>query len=423
MEGDLSPVKDGAVAVKGSEIAGTGPYAELAKKFSAEKIIDGKDRVIFPGLINTHTHAAMVYFRGLADDLPLKEWLEGHIWPSEAKWLSSEFVSDAIELACLEMIKAGITAYCDMYFYEDAAAKTTEIAGMRAVLGAGLLDFPSKFAATTDEYFEHAEDFIKSWKDSELITPCIAPHATYTCGPETYKRAVDVSEKYDIPTHTHLSETRWEVSEIQKRYGKTPVEYLDSTGILNSRLSAAHCVWLTDNDIEILLKRGVGVSHCVESNLKLASGFAPVTKMIKTGVKVSFGTDGCASNNDLNILSEMSTAAKLHKAIAEDPTELNDRTALLMATKWGAEVLGLGDITGSIKPGKKADLVVASLNRPHLVPMYDIYSHISYSMRPTDIETVMINGKIVLKDGKLETMDESEIIAKAKVWQEKIKHQ
>lgn len=423
MEGDLTPIRDGAVAVKNKRITDVGSFADISKKYTSGKVLGGKGRALFPGLINTHTHAPMVYFRGLADDIPLKEWLEQHIWPAEAKWLSSEFVSDASELACLEMLKAGITNYCDMYFYSDAAGKTAEKIGMRAVLGSGILDFPTKFAATADEYFENAEIFINNWKGNELITPCIAPHATYTCGPETYKRAGNTAEKYDIPLHTHLAETRWEVAEIQNRYGKTPVEYLDSIGFLSKRLSAAHCVWLTDKEIEILAKRNVGVSHCVESNLKLSSGFAPVTKMLKAGVKVSFGTDGAASNNDLNILSEMTTAAKLHKAVSEDPTALDNKTALLMATKYAAEVLGQGDKTGSIKPGKMADLVIANLEQPHLTPIYDIYSHIVYSLRASDIETVIVNGKIVVDNKKLTTMDESEILNKARQWQKKIKEQ
>jgi 5-methylthioadenosine/S-adenosylhomocysteine deaminase len=421
MEGDLMPIRDGAVVVKNKSITDVGSFADISKKYTSKKVLEGKGRALFPGLINTHTHAPMVYFRGLADDIPLNEWLEQHIWPAEAKWLSSEFVSDASKLACLEMLKAGITSYCDMYFYSDAAGKTTEKIGMRAVLGSGILDFPTKFASTTDEYFENAENFINNWKGNELITPCIAPHATYTCGPETYKRAGNVAEKYDIPLHTHLAETRWEVAEIQNRYGKTPVEYLDSIGFLSKRLSAAHCVWLSDKEIEILAKRNVGVSHCVESNLKLASGFAPVTKMLKAGIKVSFGTDGAASNNDLNILSEMTTAAKLHKAVSEDSTALDNKTALLMATKYAAEVLGQGDKIGSIKPGKMADLVIANLEQPHLTPIYDIYSHIVYSMRASDIETVIVNGKIVVDNKKLTTMDESEILNKARQWQKKIK--
>ncbi|MEF9438215.1 MAG: amidohydrolase family protein, partial [Candidatus Mariimomonas ferrooxydans] len=235
--------------------------------------------------------------------------------------------------------------------------------------------------------------------------------------------AVEVAERHDIPMHTHLSETKWELSEIKKRYGKTPVEYLDSTGFLNERLNAAHCVWLTDGDIEILAERKVGVSHCIESNLKLASGIAPVTKMLRAGVKLSLGTDGAASNNDLNILSELSTAAKIHKAVSGDPTAVDSKTALLMATRWGAEVLGMGDKIGSIRPGKRADLVIANLERPHLTPIYDIYSAITYSMRPSDVQTVMVNGKIVVENSELVTMDESEIITKSRKWQEKIRGQ
>ncbi|MEK6528194.1 MAG: amidohydrolase, partial [Nitrospirota bacterium] len=421
MEGDLAVIKDGAVAIAGKKIKDTGTFTDISKKYTSERLLGGSGKVVLPGLVNTHTHAAMVYFRGLADDLPLKEWLEQHIWPAEAKWLSNEFVSDAVQLACLEMLKAGITTYADMYFYLDASARVTEKMGMRAVLGAGLLDFPTKFASNTDEYLQNAEKFIKDWKGNEMITPCIAPHATYTCGPDTFKRAQQMAEKYDIPMHTHLAETRWEVAEIQSRYAKTPVEYLDSLGVLNSRMFAAHCVWLTDKEIEIMAKRNAGVSHCIESNLKLASGFSPVVKMLKAGIKVSFGTDGAASNNDLNILSEMSTAAKLHKALSEDPTALDSKTVLLMATRYGAEILSLGDKTGSLKPGKSADLIIADLEQPHLTPIYDIYSHIVYSMRPNDIETVMVNGQIVIENKKLITGDEKEIMANARAWQKKIR--
>jgi 5-methylthioadenosine/S-adenosylhomocysteine deaminase len=422
MESDLSVTKDGAVAITGKTITDAGTFTDISKKYTSEKIFDGKNKIIFPGLINTHTHAAMVYLRGLADDLPLQEWLEKHIWPNEMKWLTSEFVDDAVELACLEMLKAGVTTYADMYFFEDTAGKKLEKIGMRGVLGSGIVDFPWKgVAQSSDDYFKNAENFIKNWKGNELVTPCIAPHATYTCGPDNYKRAKEMADKYDVPLHTHLAETQFEVAEIQKRYGKTPVEYLESIGFLDKRLFAAHCVWLTDKEIEILAKREVGVCHCIESNLKLASGFAPVPKMLKAGVKVAFGTDGAASNNDLSILGEMSTAAKVHKAVSGDPTALDSKTALLMATKYGAEILGLGDKIGSIKPGKLGDLVIANLEQPHLTPVYNIYSHIAYCMRPTDIETVMVNGKIVVNNRRLTTMNEAEIITKAKTWQKKIK--
>ncbi|MEW6601518.1 MAG: amidohydrolase family protein, partial [Nitrospirota bacterium] len=422
MEGDLSVIRDGAVAVTGRDIAAAGTYEEISKQYTSSNIIDGKNRVVFPGLINTHTHAAMVYYRGLADDLPLQEWLEKHIWPNEFKWLTAEFVDDAVELACLEMLKAGVTTYADMYFYEDVAGKKLEKIGMRGVLGAGVIDFPWKgIAETADDYFRNAEDLIALWKDNDLITTCIAPHATYTCGPDNYKRANELAQKHNVPIHTHLAETQFEVAECRKRYGKTPVEYFESIGMLSERLSAAHCVWLTDAEIDLLAKRKVGVSHCIESNLKLASGIAPLPKLVKAGVKTAFGTDGAASNNDLSILGEMSTAAKVHKAVSLDPTVIDSKTVMLMATRNGAEIIGIGDKAGSIRPGKRADLVIANLARPHLTPLYDIYSHITYCMRPDDIETVMVNGRIVIDRGDATTLDEAEVMAKAAAWQNKIR--
>ncbi len=422
MEGDLSVITDGAVAVTGSDITDAGTYMSISNKYTCDNIIDGKNKVLMPGLINTHTHAAMVYFRGLADDMPLQDWLEKHIWPVEMKWLTADFVDDAIELACLEMLKSGVTTYTDQYFYQDVAGRKLDKIGMRGVLGSGVIDFPWKdVAQSPDDYFNNAEELIKNFKDNELVTPCIAPHATYTCGPDNYKRAKELADKYDVPLHTHLAETQFEVAECQKRFGKTPVEYLNDIGVLSDRVSAAHCVWVTDKEIEILAEKKVGVAHCMESNLKLASGIAPVPKMIKAGVKVAFGTDGAASNNDLSILGEMSTAAKVHKAISQDPTVIDSRTALLMATRNGAELFGLGDKTGSIKPGKKADLVLADLNKPHLTPLYDIYSHITYSMRSSDIDTVMVNGKIVVNNRTMTTLDEEEVLSKAREWGKKIR--
>jgi 5-methylthioadenosine/S-adenosylhomocysteine deaminase len=421
MEGDLSVINDGAVAVAGSKIADVGLYSDISSKYTSDRVLEGADRVVFPGLINTHNHAAMVYFRGLADDLPLMEWLEKHIWPAEFKWLTAEFVDDAIELACLEMLKAGVTTYIDMYLYQGVAAQKVEKIGMRGVLCSGIIDFPWKdYAQSADDYFVKGEEHIKNWNGNDLITPGIAPHATFTCSPENYMRAKELAEKYDVPIHTHLAETEFEVAQCKERYGKSPVEHLDSIGFLSDRVSAAHCVWLTDKEIETLAAKKVGVAHCMESNLKLASGIAPVPKMIEAGVKVALGTDGAASNNDLGVLGELSTAAKVHKAISRDATVLDSKTALLMATKNGADILGLGDITGSLKPGKKADLVIADLRQPHLLPMYDIYSHIAYCMRSSDIDTVMVNGKIVVENRKATTLDEENVLHQAKTWQNKI---
>ena len=376
--------------------------------------------MLLPGLINTHSHAAMVFFRGLADDLPLKEWLEKHIWPAEAKWLSPEFVYDATELACLEMLKAGITTYNDMYFFGDSTARATRYLGMRACLGAGIIDFPTVAASTLDEYLANAERFIGNWKGDDMIFPCLAPHGAHTCGPETLRRSKKLAERLDVKLHMHLSETRWEVEEIISRHGKRPVEYLDSIGFLDERLIAAHCVHIDDTEIGLLSKRSVSVSHCIESNLKLASGIAPVPEMIRAGITVSFGTDGAASNNDQNILSEMSTAAKLHKAIANDPTVLDSKTALLMATRWGAEALGLGNKIGSLEKGKAADIISIDLKKPHLRPIYDIYSHIVYSAMASDVDTVIVGGKQIINNRSHVEVSEDAILKKSAEWQTRI---
>lgn len=421
MAKEQAVIKGGAVVIKGDKITEVGSFGDISKKYSSKNIISGKNKAVLPGLINTHTHAAMVYFRGMADDLPLKEWLEKHIWPAESKWLSPEFVSDATELACLEMLKAGITTYSDMYFFEDASGNAAKKIGMRAVLGAGIVDFPTISGKNADEYLGKAEKFIEKWKKDELITPCIAPHSVYACGPDTLKKIKKIADKYNVPIHIHVSEAKWEVDEIEKKYGKRPVEHLENLGFLDECMVAAHCVWVNEKEIEALAKHKVGVSHCIESNLKLGSGIAPVPQMLRAGIRVAFGTDGAASNNDLNILSEMSTAAKVHKAVSGDPTALDAKTALLMATRWGAEVLGLGEITGSLERGKAADIIIMDLDRPHLTPLYDVYSHIVYSSMASDVKAVFVNGKLVVDNRKLCSVDEGEIISKARAWSRKIR--
>lgn len=420
MNGNLDVFSPGVVAVRGDRIADVGQPDDMLCRYYSENTVPGRDRVVLPGLINTHTHAAMVYFRGLADDLPLKEWLERHIWPAENHWLSPAFVEDAVSLACLEMLKAGITTYNDMYFFGDSAAVASRNLGMRAVLGVGILDFPSASAGTTDEYFRNAERFVSAWKGDELVTPCIAPHAVYTCGTETLKRAKEMADNLDTPLHIHLSETEWEVREVAARHSAKPVQYLEKIGFLDSRVVAAHCVWVDGEEIDILARRGVGVAHCIESNLKLSSGVAPVPKMVRAGVKVTFGTDGAASNNDLDILGEMSTAARVHKAITGDPTALDARTVVLMATRWGAEVLGLGERTGSIEKDKRADIVSVNFARPHMTPLYNLYSHIVYCARASDVEDVMVNGRLVVQGGRHRLASEEEILSRARAWGEKI---
>jgi 5-methylthioadenosine/S-adenosylhomocysteine deaminase len=423
MDADLAVIEDGAVAVKGGRIAAVGKADEIGKRYTAAKVIGGKGKVAFPGFVNTHTHAAMVYFRGLADDLPLKVWLEEHIWPAEGRWLSPEFVSDAVELACLEMLRGGITTYADMYFFSDSGARATKKIGMRAVIGAGVVDFPTSTGRNADDYLANAERLIMEWRNDELIVPSVADHSAYACSPETLQKSAELAGRYGVPLQIHLSETGWEVGEVLSRYNKRPVVHLASLGLLNENLIAAHCVWLEPEEIELLAATKTGVSHCIESNLKLASGIAPVPRMLKAGIHVSFGTDGAASNNDLNILSEMSTAAKVHKAVSGDPTALSAKQAMLMATRWGAEALNLGNMTGSLEAGKTADIVLADLHKPHLMPIYDIYSHIVYSMNASDVETVVVAGRVVLDNRSLTTADESEIMAKAVEWGGKIRKQ
>lgn len=421
MDAGLTTIRRGAIAVWDGKVVSVDTAEKVLERYTAARVVGGEGYVAFPGLVNTHTHAAMVYFRGLGDDLPLKVWLEDHIWPAEKRWLTPAFVADAVELACLEMLKAGITLYSDMYFYADAIARATKKMGLRAVVGAGIVDFPTISGNNADDYLEKGESFIRAWKGDAFITPSLAPHSQYACSPETVIRAKRTADKYGVPLHMHIAETKWDMEEVLRRYGKTPVKLLEESGILDERVVGAHCVWVNEEEIELLSRRGAGVSHCIESNLKLASGIAPVIKMLRAGVKVSLGTDGAASNNDLNILSEMATAAKVHKTLAEDAGALGARQALLMATRWGAEVLGLGGLCGSIEEGKSADVVLAQLRKPHLTPLYDIYSQIVYSMNSGDVSAVIVNGRVLLDERRFVGGDEEDILQRARKWGERIR--
>lgn len=413
-------IRNGAVAVHGTEIVAVGPAEKLALRYAPGTTINGSGRVLMPGLINMHCHAAMAYFRGLADDMHLKEWLEQHIWPAENRLLSPEFVADSAELACLEMLKGGITTVNDMYFFGEATAQSAKKMGMRAVVGAGIVDFPTISGNSADDYLAKAEEFILQWQGDDLVSGSVAPHSAYACGPETLRRAKALADRLGCLMHLHVSETAWEVGEIQTRFGRRPVEHLAEIGVLGRNVVAVHCVWVDEREIALFAKHGVGVAHCIESNLKLASGFAPVVKMLNAGVNVAFGTDGAASNNDLNLLSEISTAAKLHKTVTDDPTVLDAKTALLMATRKGAEALGLGKQVGSLEAGKRADIISFDLRKPHLSPIYDVCSHIVYAARPTDVDLVMVNGRILVQGGAAVACDESELLAKAEAWKMRI---
>jgi len=422
MNASCDIIEDGAIAVKDGKISFVGGFKDLSRACVSGRVFGSSDMAVMPGLINCHTHAAMVYMRGLADDLPLTDWLEGYIWPTESKWLSPEFASDATELAVLEMLKSGITTYVDMYFYEEQSAHVAKRLGIRAVLGVGIVNFPTKTGSGRDDYLKNAEEFIKKWQADDLIVPSIAPHSTYACSPETISQAVEIVKKYGSVFHTHLLETEKEASDVKKRYGLEPLEILQEAGALDIRALLVHCVWLKEKDIEILSGKNASVVHCPESNLKLASGIAPVPKMLRAGLRVVLGTDGAASNNNLDMFGEIATAAKLHKGVSNDPTSLDSRTALCMATRWAADALGLGSKIGSLEVGKSADIVMIDLRRPHLSPLYNIESQIVYSLRACDVDMVFVGGKLLIEGGRPLTVDEKDVLLKAERWRQRLIH-
>ncbi len=393
----------GTVAVAKDTITAVGP-AEDFFNWSASEVVDARGGIIMPGLINSHTHAAMTCFRGLADDLPLMTWLNGHIFPAEAK-LDDPMVYSGTLLACAEMIMSGTTCFCDMYLFEDAVARAASDAGMRAVVGEVLYDFDSPNYGPIAKGFEYTRKLIEAWQDHPLVTIAVEPHSTYLCAPELLQKAFDLARQFRLPLVIHLAESKSEVSQIKERFDKTPVEHLADLGLLASNVVACHCVALTKNDIALLKRFDVKVAHNAESNMKLASGIAPIPELLTEGICVGLGTDGCASNNDLDLFLEMDTVAKLHKAKTLDPTVMDAQTVLKMATIGAARVLGLESFIGSLETGKKADLIIVDTDRPHLTPMYNPVSHMVYAARGSDVSTVMINGTIVMQDGQLTTMD------------------
>jgi 5-methylthioadenosine/S-adenosylhomocysteine deaminase len=373
-----------------------------------------------PGLVNSHIHAPMSLFRGLADDLPLKTWFEDHIFPAEAKWVGEEFVYWGTLLACAEMIRAGTTAFADGYFFEGHVARAARDSGIRALLAQGTLDFPTPDSPSSAAGLRRICDFIETWSGSATIRPALFAHSVYTCSPQLLTRCRDLALKYKVPWVTHLSETREEVEVVSQKYGRTPVNHLENLNLLSSNLIACHCVWLTEAEMDLLAKRGVRVVHNPESNLKLASGVAPIPDLLKRGVPVGLGTDGCASNNNLDLFQEMDFAAKVHKGHRLDPTAMPAETVLEMATLGSARVLGMEAEIGSLEVGKKADVIVVDLNRPHLQPVYNVVSQLVYSAVGADVRDVVIDGRIVMQNRRLLTLDEERILAEARKWRKKI---
>ena len=420
MDGARRVIENGGIAVKGGRIVAVGQSAEIDRGYAAREIVDASGKVIIPGLINGHTHVPMTLFRGLADDLDLQEWLTKYIFPAEAKNVTEDFVRVGTRLGLAEMIRSGTTTYCDMYYFEDAIADETSKAGMRGVLGETVIDFPVADNKTNAEAMAYCERFVKNWQGNSLIVPAIAPHAPYTVSEEHLKAMRAFSDRTGAPIVTHISETKREVDDSIKARGASPIDYLNRIGFLNNRVIAAHVVWPSDEELGLLKKLGVGIVHNPQSNMKLASGVAPVPEMLKEDLPVGLGTDGAASNNDLNLWEEMDTAAKLHKLISKDPKVVSAQEAFEMATIRGARALHLEREIGSIEKGKRADLVVVDLDDLNQTPYYNIYSDLVYATKAADVRTVIIEGRVVMRDRRLLTLNEETIKADARRYRERI---
>ncbi len=409
MKDSMEIIEDGAVGIRDGSIVGIGPTGELRKCYLASRVMDARGCAVMPGLINAHTHAPMTLFRGLADDLPLMEWLEHYIFPVEAH-LCKEWVRWGALLACAEMLLSGTTTFCDMYLFENEVAEAAKEAGIRALVGEVLYDFPSPNYGPIEKGFSYTEELIEKWKGDPLVSIAVEPHATFTCSPELLKKARRLADLHQVVLITHVSETQQEVQRILEMYGQSPVMHLMELGILQGPTVVDHAVWVNEQEIDILREQGVGVIHNPESNMKLASGVAPVEKMLKAGLPVGLGTDGAASNNDLDMFREMDSAAKLHKVFSGNPAVLDAGTVLRMATSLGAKALGLDSLVGSLEPGKRADIILVDLDGLHLTPRYNVVSHLVYAARGSDVKSVLVDGRVVVEEGKLLCLDLKEVL-------------
>jgi 5-methylthioadenosine/S-adenosylhomocysteine deaminase len=403
----------GAVAINGVDIIDVDASAAIAAKYQAAETIDARDQIVLPGLINTHTHAPMVMYRGLADDLALRDWLEKYIFPAEAKTVSPELVRVGTRLAAVEMIESGTTTFVDMYYFEEEIARATIEAGLRGVLGQTIIQFPVADAKTPADALARAERFIKEFKDNGLVVPAVAPHALYTNDKTTLVASAELGRKYDAPVIIHFSETEDEIRMARDQYKMTPAAYLESIAFWGPKTLAAHGVWVTDEDIAILKRRAVGVAHNPESNMKLASGAAPIPKYLSAGVAVGLGTDGAASNNDLDMFEAMRQASFLAKLTTRDPTAVPAQTALDMATIGGARALHMDRLIGSLEVGKRADVITVSMSATRQTPVYDPVSHLVYTTRGDDVRNTIVDGKVLMKDRRVRTLDRTAVIADA----------
>ncbi|MBI3150602.1 MAG: amidohydrolase family protein [Chloroflexi bacterium] len=425
MDGKLNQYDPGTVAVKGDSIIAVGFESEIKKEYSADEIIDCGGRVLMPGLVNAHTHVPMTLLRGLADDLRLDVWLMGYMLPVEREFVSPEFVRLGTSLACAEQIRSGVTTFNDMYYFEDDIAQATADAGMRAVCGQSVMKYPAPDAAAFEDSIAYAREFIKKWKGHPLIVPAIAPHAPYSTTPEILRTCADIAREFDVPLHIHISETAFEVENMRNEQGMPVVPYIKKQGVLEAKVIAAHCVHIDVGEIKTLQHVNAGISHNPSSNLKLASGFAPVQKMLDNGLNVGIGTDGPASNNDLDMFEEVRLASFVAKASSNDPTVVPAATALLMATRMGAQALHIGHLTGSLEPGKRADLIIVDTAPVHNSPRFrrdpqNAYAQLVFASKSTDVTDVMVNGKWLMRNHELLTLNETELLKQARELAQKI---
>ena len=414
----LSP---GAVAIDGRNIVAVDAPDAISSRYSSQTVIDTAGQVVMPGLINTHTHAPMVLYRGLADDLALMDWLQKYIFPAEAKTVTPDFVRAGTRLAVLEMIESGTTTYADMYYFEEEVARVTREAGLRGVLGQTIIQFPVADAKTPRDGLTRTESFIKEFANDELIVPAVAPHSMYTLDSGTLKAARALADRARVPVLIHLSETADEIKTSTEAHKASPTAYLESLGFWGPRTIAAHGVWLSPADMTILSRHHVAVSHNPESNMKLASGAAKVSDMQRTGLVVALGTDGAASNNDLDMFEAMRQAAFLAKLQTSDPRAVPARKALEMATIDGARALGMESLIGSLEAGKRADVITVSMTAARQTPMYDPLSHLVYVTRGDDVNTTIVNGRILMRDRKVMTLDKTRVLSDARALAEKVK--
>ena len=414
-------IENGALAVLNGRIQAIGTATEINRRFQPKARLDRPDALIAPGLINTHTHAAMSLLRGIADDRRLQDWLENYIFPAEAKNVTPEFVRWGTRLACLEMLLSGTTTFTDMYYFEEVVAEVAKAAGMRGVLGETVIGFPVADAKTPADALARTAKFLDTFGTDQLIVPAVAPHAIYTNSAETLQAARALADRFHAPLVIHLAETKKELDDSIAKNGLSPVAYLDSLGVLTGRTIAAHGVWLSDADIAILKQRNVGIAHCPSSNMKLASGAAPIVKLLAAGLNVGLGPDGPAgSNNDFNLFEEMDLAAKLQKLVTMNPEALPARTALDLATIGGARVLGLEAKIGSLEIGKQADLITVRLDGPNAQPLYGVESQLVYALKGSDVNDVMVAGKLLVRDRKALTLDAPAIYRKTAEFQKSI---